>query len=65
MDACAQVLHLEIIETLRVLVAQRHCLVDSQVEAANRIRARLRELELDALPAEALPVSCDVRWSLA
>ncbi|MFV1972017.1 MAG: IS110 family transposase [Acidimicrobiia bacterium] len=48
MDDCAQVSHLEIVETLRVLVTQRHCLVTSQVKTANRIRARLRELDPDS-----------------
>ncbi|MFV1963310.1 MAG: IS110 family transposase [Acidimicrobiia bacterium] len=50
-DDCAPVLHHPIIETLRILVTQRHSLVQSQVEAANRIRARLRELDPDSAKA--------------
>ena len=46
-DDCAEVSHLTDIETLRVLVTQRRSLVTSQVETANRIRARLRELGPD------------------
>lgn len=51
MDDCAQVSHDPNIETLRILVTQRHSLVTSQVESANRIRARLRELDPDSTKA--------------
>jgi transposase len=40
--------HDPIIEALRVLVGQRESLVRGQVEASNRIRARLRELDSEA-----------------
>jgi transposase len=40
--------HDPIIEALRVLVGQRESLVKGQVEASNRIRARLRELDSEA-----------------
>lgn len=44
MDDCAGVSHLEVVETLRVLVNQRKALVECQVQQVNRVRARLREL---------------------
>jgi transposase len=43
-----RVTHHPMIEALRVLWRQRETLVGAQVEAANRIRARLRELDPDA-----------------
>lgn len=48
MDDCAKVSHLEVVETLRVLVTQRKALVETRVEAVNRLRARLRELDPDS-----------------
>ncbi len=46
-DPLAGVTHHRVAETLRVLVRQREALVNSQVRALNRIRARLRELDPD------------------
>jgi transposase len=39
--------HLPVTEALRVLIRQREALVNTQVRALNRIRARLRELDPD------------------
>jgi len=50
-DACCQVTHLPVVETLRVLVTQRKALVEAQTETANRTRARLRELDPQAATA--------------
>ncbi len=50
MDDCAQVTHVPLTETLRILVTQRLSLVHNQIEAATRIRARLRELAGHADP---------------
>lgn len=44
-DECAKVSHHVVCEALRILVTQRYSLVSAQVEASNRIRARLRELD--------------------
>ncbi len=44
-DECCQVTHHRVVETLRVLVTQRESFVKTQTETANRVRARLRELD--------------------
>jgi len=44
-DECCQVTHRRVVETLRVLVTQRESFVKTQTETANRVRARLRELD--------------------
>lgn len=44
-DPLAGVTHCQVVDTLRVLVRQREALVNTQVRALNRIRARLRELD--------------------
>ncbi len=49
MDNCCEVLHHPVSETLRILVTQRKALVETRVEAVNRLRARLRELDSDRL----------------
>jgi transposase len=48
MDPCSGVSHHPVPETLRVLVTQRKALVETRVEAVNRLRARLRELDPDS-----------------
>jgi transposase len=47
-ETLPMVQHHPMVEALRVLWRQRETLVSAQVEAANRIRARLRELDPDA-----------------
>jgi transposase len=50
-DDCHRVAHLEVVETLRVLVTQRKALVEAQVQQVNRLRARLRELDPSSMLA--------------
>ncbi len=46
-DTLGPVRHHPVVEALRVLVRQRETLVTAQVQATNRIRSRLRELDPD------------------